>query len=169
MGIEQILQRSEVFLELEDSALSKIVALPSCQEKTYQPGEVILKAGDEAKYLHVLKEGLVDLVMEVPPRPGQAATQVVVDRITTGDFFGWSALVGPHLYVMSAICKEPSHTVLISGTELRALFETDYHIGYRVYQSISRIIGVRLRDMYQVLVKGQRWPFVERYKEPDSS
>ena len=165
MGIEKTLKRAEVFLGLDDSDLSKIAALPSCREEAYQSEEVIFKAGNEARYLYVLKEGQVDLVTEVPPKSKQAATKIVVDRITTGGFFGWSAIVEPHFYVMSAICKEPSKVVIISGVELMALFDRDYYIGYKVLQSLSRIIGTRLRDMEQVLVKGQRWPFLEKRKE----
>jgi len=164
MGIEQTLKRAEVFLGLDDSDLSKIAALPSCREEAYQPEEVIFRAGDEAKHLYVLIEGEVDLVMEVPSRSNQAATKVVVDRITTGGFFGWSALVRPHFYVMSAICKEPSQVVIISGVELIALFDKDHHIGYKVFQSLSCIIGTRLRDVEQVLATGQRWPFLEKQR-----
>ena len=94
--------------------------------------------------------------------------KVVVDRITTGGFFGWSAVVRPHFYVMSAICKEPSQVVIISGVELVALFDKDYHIGYKVFQSLSRIIGTRLRDVEHVLVTGQRWPFLEKQRGSDA-
>jgi len=164
MGIEKTLKRAEVFLGLDDSDLSKIAALPSCREEAYQPEEVIFRTGDEAKHLYVLKEGEVDLVMRVPPRPMPAATRIVVDRITTGGFFGWSALVKPHFYTMSAICEEPSRVVVISGVELMALFEKNYYIGYRVFQSLSHIIGTRLRDIEQTLATGQRWPFFEKQK-----
>lgn len=162
MGIEKTLKRAEVFLGLDDNDLSQIAALPSCREETYQPEGVIFRAGDKAKYLYVLKGGGVDLVVEAPPESAQVETQVVIDRITTGDFFGWSALVKPHFYTMSAICTEPSSVVVISGAELMALFEKEYHIGYKVFQSLSHIIGTRLRDMEQVLATGQRWPFFER-------
>ena len=164
MAIEQTLKRAEVFLGLDDSDLSKIAALPSCREEAYQADEVILRAGDEAKYLYVLKEGQVNLMMEVQPGSKQAATKAVIDIITTGGFFGWSAIVEPHFYTMSAICKEPSNVVTISGAELMALFDKDYRIGHKVLQSLTRIIGTRLRDMEQVLVKGQRWPFLERQR-----
>ena len=166
MGIEKTLQRAEVFLGLNDNDLNSIATLPSCREETYQPGEVIFRAGDEARYLYVLKTGQVDIVMLAPAKPNQAATSVVVDRVTTGGFFGWSALVGPYFYVMSAICKEPAQVVVISGAELMALFDKEHHIGYRVFQSLARIIGTRLRDMEQVLVRGQRWPFVRSQTIP---
>ena len=164
MKIEKTLKRAEVFLGLSDSDLGKIAALPSCREETYQSEEVIFRDGDEAKHLYVLEEGRVDLVMEVPPRSKQAATKVVVDRITTGGLFGWSALVRPHLYVMSAICEEPSRVVSISGADLLSLFESDYHIGYKTFQGLAHIIGARLRDVEQVLIKGQRGPFLEKQR-----
>jgi CRP-like cAMP-binding protein len=119
----------------------------------------MFRAGDEAKYLYVLKEGRVALLMGLPPGQGG---KLVVDRITTGGFFGWSALVRPHFYVMSAICEEYSTVVIISGAELMVLFDRENHIGYKVFQSLSHVVGTRLRDMEQLLMKGQRWPFLEK-------
>lgn len=162
MGIEETLKRAEVFLGLNDSDLSKIATLPSCREEAYQQQEVLFRAGEEAKHLYVLKEGQVDVVMGLPAQTNQVATEVVIDIITAGGFFGWSALVGPNVYVMSAICQEPSRVVIISGIELMALFDSNYYIGYKVFQSLSHIIGTRLRDMEQVLLKGKRWPLLEK-------
>ena len=163
MGIEEILKRTEVFLGLDDSDLDKIAALPSCREVSYQAGEVVVRAGDEAKFLYVLKEGEVNVMMAVPVKSEQGA-KVVVDVITKGGFFGWSAMVKPHFYTMSAICRKPCKVVAISGDELLALFDKDYYIGYKVFQSLSRIIGTRLRDLEQVMVRGERWPFFERWR-----
>jgi len=160
MKIETTLKRVEVFLGLDDRDLSRIASLPSCHEETFQPGETIFRKGDEAKYLYVLKDGQVDLVMEIPASSKRDTTVVVVDRVTTGGFFGWSALVRPHLYALSSVCSKPSTAVMIGGADLLALFEKDHGIGYRVFESLSHVIGARLRDIEQALVKGQRWPFV---------
>ena len=162
MAIEAILKRSEVFLGLDDADLRKIASLPSCREVAFQPGEIVFRGGEEAKYLYVLKGGEIDLTTGVPTRPGAVAEGLVVDRITTGGFFGWSALVPPHIYILSAVCRKPSEAVAIDGAELMALFESDYHTGYRVFQSLSHVIGARLRDTEQTLASGRRWPFVRR-------
>jgi len=161
MGIADTLKRTEVFLGLDDSELGKIAALPSCREVSYEAGEVIIRAGEEAKDLYVLKEGQVEVVMAVPIKADKAEI-VVIDVITKGGFFGWSALVRPHFYVMSTVCKKPSTVVAISGSELTALFDKEYYIGYKVFQSLARIIGTRLRDLEQVVIRGERWPFFER-------
>ncbi len=164
MGIEETLKRAEVFLGLDDSDLSKIAALPSCREEAYQPGEVIFTVGDEAKYLYVLREGQVDLVMRAPGNSKQVAKGVVTERITTGGFFGWSALVKPHSYVMAAVCRKPSRVVAINGTELTALFDADNCIGYKVMRSLTHIIGIRLRYLEQLVATGERRPFFEKRK-----
>jgi len=123
-----------------------------------------ISTGTSYLHLYVLQEGQIDLVMQVLNESGQEAAKVI-DRITTGDFFGWSAIAKPHFYVMSAVCQEPSRVVSISGAELMALFDKDYHIGYRVFQSLSRIIGTRLRHLERLLMKGHRWPFLENRKD----
>jgi CRP-like cAMP-binding protein len=159
LEIEKTLKRAELFLGLDDADLLRIARLPSSHEVAYSPGDVIIEDEGIAKYLYVLRKGQVDLVMEVPPMFGQEGAVVVVDRVTTGGCFGWSALVRPHLYVMSAVCRESAYAVAISGAELMALFEEDHRIGYRIFQSLAHIIGARLRDVEQALVKDQRWPF----------
>ena len=164
MGIEKTLKRAEVFLGLDDSELDKIAALPSSREEVYHAEEFIFRAGDAAKYLYLLGEGEVNLVAEVLPWSEPEAKQIVVDIITKGGFFGWSALVRPHFYVMSAICKKPCTVAVISGAELLALFDQDNHLGYKVLQSLCRIIGARLRDIEQVFIRGERWPFFEKRK-----
>ena len=161
MGIEKTLQRAEVFLGLDDSDLAKVAALPSCREESYQAEDIIFSAGTEARFLYVLKEGEINLVMR-STQSSSPAKKVVIDRVMTGGFFGWSALVKPHFYTMSAICAEPSEVVVISGVELMSLFAQDYRVGYKVFQSLSHIIGTRLRDMEQVLATGRRWPFFEK-------
>jgi CRP-like cAMP-binding protein len=162
--IVRTLKRAEVFLGLSDSELEKIAALPSCREESYEEGEVIFNAGDSSRAMYVLKEGQVDLTALMPQLAPEPPSSVVVDRITTGDFFGWSALVGPHSRVFSAVCKRHSEVIYIHGGELLNLFEEDHRIGYKFFQSLSSVIGTRLRYMEQALLKGKRWPLLEKQK-----
>lgn len=161
MGIEETLKRAEVFLGLDDEDLRKIAALPSCREETYHPGETIFGAGDKAKNLYVLKEGEVDLMMQARAQSGEEVKEATIEKITTGGFLGWSALVKPYSYTMSAISKKPSRVVVISGAELAALFASEPSLGYKVFQSLAHIIGARLRLIEQVMVRGQKWPFLK--------
>jgi len=162
MGIEKTLKRAEVFLGLDDSDLEKIAALPSCREEAYEAEAGIFRAGDKAEYLYVLEEGQVDLVVDVLQWSREETRPTAIDIVTKGGFFGWSAVVRPHFYVMSAVCRKPSRVVVISGAELMVLFEVENHIGYKVFQSLSHVVGARLRDIERLLISGERWPFFQR-------
>ena len=160
----EILKRCELFLGLDDNDLQKIVDLPSCQGKACKTREIIFRAGEEAKHLYVLEEGRVDLVVKMPTSSSHLPEQTVVRTITKGGIFGWSALVPPHVFTMSAISKEPSKVVAISGNELRTLFDKDTHLGYEVMDSLIRVVGARVRNIEQLLVTGKRSPFFEKPK-----
>jgi CRP-like cAMP-binding protein len=160
INIVNALKRSEMFLGLEDKYLERIASLPSSHEKTLQPGEILFRTGDLASTLYVLKEGRVDLVAGDSPEAELGKQKLVVEIVTTGGCLGWSAMVAPHYYFLSAIAEVPSVLVCISGSELMALSDKDYYLGYRVFSGLARIIGSRLRDYEQVLLRGRRWPFM---------
>lgn len=164
MSTVEILKRCEVFLGLDDSELQKLVDLPSCREEAYEAQEIIFKEGEEARHVYVLEEGQVILTVKMPTGPPKPPKQTVVRTITKGGTFGWSALVPPHVLTMSAICKEPSKVVAISGKELQTLFDKDYRLGYEVMNSLLRVIGSRVRNIEQLLITGKRSPFLEKPK-----
>jgi len=158
-NIMNTLKRSEIFLGLEDGSLEKIASLPSSKEKIIQSGEVLFQSGKRADYLYILKEGRIDLIAG-PAEPELGKQRVIVDKVTMGGLLGWSALVAPFYYVFSAIAGTPSIVVCINGRELIALSNEDCYLGYRVFKGLAYIIGTRLRDYEQVLLRGRRWPFL---------
>jgi CRP-like cAMP-binding protein len=159
------LKRCELFLGLDNNALQRIADLSSCQEKVYQSQEIIFEEGEDAEHLYVLEEGRVNLVVKIPTGSSPLPEQTVVHTITKGGIFGWSALVPPHVFTMSAIAKEPSKVVAIGGNELRHLFDKDTHLGYEVMNSLIRVIGARVRNIEQLLIKGKKSPFFERIEK----
>ncbi|MFC1933151.1 cyclic nucleotide-binding domain-containing protein, partial [Chloroflexota bacterium] len=100
------LKRCELFLGLDNNDLQRIADLPSCQEKAYQSQGIIFEAGEDAKHLYVLEEGQVNLVVKIPAGSSHLPEQTLVHTITKGGIFGWSALVPPHIFTMSAMSKE---------------------------------------------------------------
>lgn len=149
---------------MDDNELQSIVDLPSCKQKAYKSQEIIFEAGDDAKHLYILGGGQVHLVVKMLTSSSHVPQQTVVRTITKGGIFGWSALVPPHVFTMSAISKEPSEVVVISGNELRALFGKDTRLGYEVMNSLIRVIGARVRNIEHLLITGKRSPFLEEPK-----
>jgi len=149
MGITEVLKRCDMLLGLDDSALAKVAGLPSCHMETYQAEAGLFKEGEVAENLYVLDEGKVNLTMTMVADPLQSA---VVETVTKGGIFGWSALVAPHILTYSAICMGPSRVLVVKGKELRSLMDSEPFIGYEVMRGLVRVIGSRLRHTQRLCV-----------------
>ncbi len=150
------LKRCEIFLGLDNDDLQKIVDLPSCQEKTYQPQEVIFYAGQPAEHLYVLVEGKVDLVAGVSTPQPESSSPTLIIIISKGGVFGWPALVPPHIFSLTAIAKTSVQVLTIGGSDIRNLFQLHPNIGYEVTQSLLQVIASRFRTIEQLLITGKR-------------
>ena len=144
-----------MFLGLSDAEIRRITELPSCRRYDCRAQDVIFEQGEEARLLYVLIEGRVQLLLRLTSPSQVAKEYLVVEMVTTGDFFGWSALVAPHVYVLAAVCLEPSSVIAVAGAELNALFDSDHHLGYKVMKAFAHILGARLRGMQQT-ARGKR-------------
>jgi CRP-like cAMP-binding protein len=159
------LKRAEVFLGLEDAQLEKIAALPSCRYLEYAAGEVVFRGGDRAVDLYVLDSGQISLVLEVKHRTRPGLYRVVIKKLTTGSFIGWSALTEPPQFLLSGFAGRPSRVLAINGVEVMALFEDDSLMGFKIYQYLSHIISLRVRDIEQVLLMGKRQTFFSSHPQ----
>ena len=147
------LRRCDLLLGLDDAALAKIANLPSSSAETYQAGTELFKEGDTAEHLYILDEGYVNLGMDINADPRQSA---VVETVTKGSVFGWSALVPPYVYTHSGICTGLVKVAVIRGNELRSLMDNDHHIGYEVMKGLVRVISARLRLVQRQYIKSRR-------------
>ena len=156
MSVTDALKRCEIFLGLDNNDLQKIADLTSCQEQTYQPENVIFRAGQPADHLYVLADGKVDLVAEVSTPSSKLMRPTLITIIGKGSVFGWPALVPPHFFSLTAVAKTPVQVLGIGGSEIRNLFRLYPHIGYEVTQSLLQVIASRFRTIEQLLITGKR-------------
>ncbi len=139
-----LLKKFYIFEGLTEGELRRIA--PICREEVYEPGEVIFKEGEVAKDLCLVVDGKVALEIELQPWPHAPIRHTTVDLVTRGETFGWSALVEPYIFTLSAKCVERAKVIAIDGSELRRLLDTDSHIGYKVMGKLSHVVASRLRD-----------------------
>ncbi|MFQ5886967.1 MAG: ATP-binding protein, partial [Anaerolineae bacterium] len=114
-------------------------------------GVTIFEEGDAADYLYIVEDGKVVLEMELELRPYASPKQTTIEVATEGEAFGWSALVEPHIRTLSAKCVERAKVIVIKGSDLLDLFESEPHIGYRMTEMVTRIVASRLKDTRQKL------------------
>lgn len=146
-----VIQENYVFRDLSTAQLQKIVSI--AQEKTYRAGQTIFKEGDHAGDLYILQEGKVLLEMRIAPYPERTPTpSAVIDVITKGELFGWSALVPPHVFTLSAHTADKCQVVTFDGGKLTEMMDSDPVMGYEIVKRLSKIISTRLKRSREMLM-----------------
>lgn len=146
-----IIRENYLFRELSPAQLEKVAT--TSQEKAYEAGQFIFKEGDQAKSLYILEDGKVLLEMRIAPYPQRAPSpSAVIDVVGKGETFGWSALVPPHIFTLSASTAEKCRVIIIDGGKLTELMDADPVMGYEVVKRLAKIISNRLKRSREMLM-----------------
>ena len=137
----ELLRRFPFFANLTDEEIKSIAMIS--EEEKYEASTFIFRERGQAEKLFVLIEGTVDIMVNTDEEGLERET---VSTLTHGDVFCWSAVVEPNVLTASALAATPTTVVAIDGAGLRAMFELDCHLGYRILQKSAEIISSRLRD-----------------------
>ncbi len=122
-----------------------------CEISTVRRGETIFKAGDPAHSLFLVRSGKIELRFKVVY---YSATVVFpLDTVAAGDVCGWSAMVPPSNYTLTAVATEDSDLLQIKYSELQECCEANFQLGYIVMRNICRIIDDRYELACQFLVE----------------
>jgi CRP/FNR family transcriptional regulator, cyclic AMP receptor protein len=148
-----VMKEFTFFKEFSDEQLTKLTALAT--EESYPAGIQMYQKGDAAKGLYMITSGKVILFMENYVGPHKPPMQVTVDIITKGESMGWSAIVEPYLYTLSALSIENVKLIAFDAFGLRRLMDEDCALGYRMLQSVASVISMRLTHTRIILV-GER-------------
>jgi NADP-reducing hydrogenase subunit HndB len=142
----EFLQSVEVFKGLIDSRLAGIEK--HCREMQFRQNEKLFSEGDVAACLWIVKDGRIDLRFDLPDR--STSTKNTISSVSEFMTFGWSSLVAPHKYKLSAYCATKSCNVIqIESKELIKLFQQDSKTGYIVMAKLVEIIGQRFRRLQE--------------------
>jgi CRP-like cAMP-binding protein len=165
MATLEFLRTVGLFNGLNDSEIGQLE--PFFSEKEYFIGERIFQGGQSigtgemATHLYVLEEGEVAIRFDLPMR--ESDEESTIATVEPGKCFGWSALVPPHRYTLSAYCaSERAKAIAMKRDELVEVFEKNPRIGYVVMANLTRVIAKRcfsFQDEY-ARQKGQsmmRW------------
>jgi CRP/FNR family cyclic AMP-dependent transcriptional regulator len=137
----ELLRRYPFFAGLTDEEIKSIAMISG--EERYEAQTFIFRERDQAEKLFVLVEGAVDIMVNTDE---EGLQQETVSTLSHGDVFCWSSVVEPHVLTASAFAATPVTVIAVDGAGLRAMFELDCHLGYRVLQKSAEIISSRLRD-----------------------
>jgi CRP/FNR family cyclic AMP-dependent transcriptional regulator len=124
----------------------------------FEPGEFLLREGEEASTFYLVRKGIVSLEVHVP---GQGAVRV--ETVGAGDVLGlsWTGIDGatpgeaPRVH-LDARALEPVVALALDGACLHRKMEADHDLGYALtrrllaltYQRLARVRLQRL-DVYR--------------------
>jgi len=130
------LRRFGIFAELDEVDLESVGHIAHLQE--YEAAQELTTEGEAAERLYLFLEGKAAVKVRGPD-----GRQVLIDELGPGELLGWGAVMEPHIYTASAWTTERSKVIVVPGDELRALCETNKHIGYQVARGVGEVISRR--------------------------
>ena len=138
------LQSVGIFKGLDGNQLTMVQGC--CSEERHKAGTRLFGEGKKATHLYVVKSGRVDLRFDLPGR--DTSEKNTISAIPEFKAFGWSSLVAPYRYSLSAYCASPTCEVLkIDAQALNKLFEKDNRLGYLVLSNLAGVIGKRFQKI----------------------
>jgi len=115
-------------------------------QEFHDTGEVLFHHGDPSSHFYILVKGKVKL------STGRAWQKVYIGT-HTGDFFGWSSLVGRSEYTASAECLEPTDLLRINKSRFLIILNDDLTNGFLFYKNLATALGDRLINSYQLITE----------------
>jgi toluene monooxygenase system ferredoxin subunit len=146
-----VIKESYVFQSLSTEELQKLASIS--REEICASGQYVFREGDQARSLYIVEEGKVELQMRVSfSSEHRTASVATVDVITKGATFGWSAIAKPHLFTGSAQAANTCKLIVIDGSKLLELMDSDHTMGYEVMKRFSEVVTARLVLTRQILL-----------------
>jgi CRP/FNR family cyclic AMP-dependent transcriptional regulator len=134
------LSLSYVFKGLSDDQLERIETI--AKELSIEAGQEIIKEGEEAKAVYILKSGAVELVtmfendFELP---------ISILR-EPGDIFGAGVLVAPYKYTLTARCFNTGVLLKFEKSALQQLMKEDRDLSCIMMSNLAEYFLLRLKE-----------------------
>jgi CRP-like cAMP-binding protein len=112
--------------------------------ESYEAGSFLFQEGDQARHFYILLKGHVKLSIGI-----EGHTVYRVNH--PGEAFGWSSLLGREEYSASAQCVESTKILKYDVDKINRIIEKDSENGCLFFKQLSRLLGSRLIQSYQVI------------------
>ena len=140
----ELLKRVDAFSALSDDELSVIDSF--CTRKKFNYSHRLFKDGDAADHLWVVENGLIDLRFDLPD--SVTSEESTLSSISENNIIGWSSLVSPYRYKLSAYCASDECTVLlIERDRLLEFMKDNPDAGYKVMSIMLEVVGNRFERL----------------------
>jgi CRP-like cAMP-binding protein len=106
-------------------------------------GTELFHLGDAAESIYLVVRGRLRLTLPMQVRSHEEA--VLVEERSSGQTVGWSALIPPYRFTLTASAPEGAEVIALSREALNSYFAAHPVTGYAVSLNVSCVIGHRLQ------------------------
>ena len=125
-----LLGRVPLFEDCTRTDLSRIAALS--EERIYQEGQVIVKAGDPGRAFYVITNGKVKVVAGKSPGGKKEA------ELGRGEFFGELSLLDGDARSRTVVAETPLETIRIERSAFRKLLRKEPDLTIRLLEGMAK-------------------------------
>lgn len=151
------LRRAELFEGLEEGGARRLLEIG--RPRTLRKGEYLFLLGDSADRLFVVLSGSIDLCF--PLTIGESVRDVCVETKAPGAALGWSALVKPYRFTLSARAADQAELVAFTRKDLDDLFAAEPALGCAFMRRIAELVGHRFLKVQALWARGLQRAVVE--------
>ncbi len=133
--------QSDLLAGLSPADAASLMALGSRQ--SVRSGAALFHLGDVAGCIYLIDRGRLKLTL--PMHVMGRDEEVMVEERSPGQTIGWSALIPPYRFTLTATAQIDTEVVAISRDALRAHFAANPQAGYTVTLNLATVVGSRLQ------------------------
>ncbi|HSM85634.1 MAG TPA: cyclic nucleotide-binding domain-containing protein [Candidatus Limnocylindrales bacterium] len=131
-------------------------------------GDSLFRLGDRAESLFLIERGRVRLTLPMQVRSRES--DVLIEEKSPGQTVGWSALIPPYRFTLSATASQETEVVALSRQALQDYCEAFPAVGYKIALNLAIVVGHRLqmlqamwlREMQRTIEGRSAWPAATR-------
>jgi CRP-like cAMP-binding protein len=139
----ELLRRYDLFAGLDPAMFKKIAMIG--EEVDLAEGDLLFTEGEEADAFFLVIKGTVDIKMNLDE---EGIRRLDVGTLIEGDITGWSALVAPYVYTLSAEAVTPTTVARLDAAAFRQLLDENCsELGYPIMTQLTRVLGERLNNI----------------------
>jgi CRP-like cAMP-binding protein len=106
-------------------------------------GGTLFRLGDPADCIFLPVRGRIRLTLPMQLRGREE--EILIEEKSPGQTVGWSALIPPHRFTLSARAPLETELIALEREALREFFERSPRIAYKISLNLAMVVGHRLQ------------------------
>ena len=131
----------ELLNGLSPAEVDQVLALGN--RATLAAGASLFQMGDSAECLFLIVRGRIRLTLPMLVRGKQQ--DILIEERAPGQTVGWSALVSPYRFTLSAAAPLETEVIALPRERLRIFCEASPAVGFKIAMNLAVVVSNRLQ------------------------